>query len=105
MNIARALIGDRDIETKIIGIRPGEKIHEMMISEEEGFRAYDRGDFYAIKPMLPELIRPESGAPLGRAYSSNDELLDLDGTRELLSRHGLLIEQVADGGHGGELLR
>lgn len=105
IHIAKALIGERDTAITTIGIRPGEKIHEEMISEEEGFRAYNRGDFYAIKPMLPEIASLEEGAPLGRAYSSNDDLMDLETTRALLEKHGLLVEQVDSFGADGELLR
>lgn len=95
VNVAKALIGDRGIETKIIGIRPGEKIHEMMISSEEGLRAWDRGEFYAIKPMVPELLTEEEGQPRGRAYASNDDLMDLDETVALLRKHSLLMDQTA----------
>ncbi len=35
VDIAAALIGDRPIETVVTGIRPGEKIHEILVSEEE----------------------------------------------------------------------
>src|SRR3984957_15558174 len=35
-DIAKVLIGDRSIKTKIVGIRPGEKVHEILVSEEEG---------------------------------------------------------------------
>ena len=37
VDIADALIGDRNIEKKVTGIRPGEKIHEVLVSEEECF--------------------------------------------------------------------
>jgi hypothetical protein len=63
MDVAKAVIGDRDIEIKVTGIRPGEKIHEIMISEEESFRTVARGDFYAIRPMLPELDNGYDGKP------------------------------------------
>ena len=55
INIAQALIGERKIEIKITGIRPGEKMHEIMVSEEEANHCVKRGEFYAIKSMLPEL--------------------------------------------------
>jgi FlaA1/EpsC-like NDP-sugar epimerase len=90
-DVANALIGDRDIEIKVIGIRPGEKIHEMMISPEEGVRAYERGDFYAIAPMLPELQQQEDAKPRNRAYSSNDDVMDFQSTMELLKKHKLFI--------------
>src|ERR1700704_2361083 len=55
INIAKALIGSRAIEIKIIGVRPGEKIHEILVSEEEAHRTVARGSYYVILPMLPEL--------------------------------------------------
>ena len=36
-----------------IGIRPGEKIHETLISSEETFRTEDCGDYYKINPEVP----------------------------------------------------
>jgi UDP-glucose 4-epimerase len=90
-DVAKALIGDRSVETTIIGIRPGEKIHELMISPEEGFRAYDRGDFYAIAPMLPELQRKESAPPRGSAYGSNDSVMTYEETEALLRKYKLMI--------------
>ena len=55
IDIASALIGENQIKTVITGIRPGEKLHEILISEEECHRSVERGDYYAILPMLPEL--------------------------------------------------
>src|SRR5688572_18000893 len=52
VDVAAALIGDLPIQTKITGIRPGEKIHEIMVSEEEAHRTVERGNWYAIRPML-----------------------------------------------------
>ncbi len=36
-------------------MRPGEKTHEILISEEEATRTVVRGDYLAIAPILPEL--------------------------------------------------
>ena len=38
-----------------IGIRPGEKVHETLISPEELRRASDAGDYYRISPELPKI--------------------------------------------------
>lgn len=92
-DVAKALIGDRPIETKIIGIRPGEKIHELMISPEEGIRAYDRGNFFAVAPMLPELQRSESLPPRGCSYGSNDSVMSYEETEALLRKHNLLVQE------------
>jgi UDP-glucose 4-epimerase len=96
-NLARALIGRRRIATKVIGIRPGEKMHEIMISEEEMHHAVRRGKYYAILPMLPELRTARAGRTgvLTREFSSADTVLDLAGTVALLKRHRLRIEDVA----------
>ncbi len=40
-------------EQKIIGIRPGEKIHEEMITSSDSFFTYDLGKYYAIIPQIP----------------------------------------------------
>jgi FlaA1/EpsC-like NDP-sugar epimerase len=92
-NIAKAIIGDRPIETVVTGIRPGEKIHEIMVSEEEVYRTVERGRWYAIMPMLPEVLGDRSWRPaLAKEYSSADDVMTLDETRELLRAHGLLLE-------------
>src|SRR5580658_990566 len=75
-HIAKALIGNRSIETKITGIRPGEKVHEILVSEEEGHRTVDRGEYYAIQPMLPELRGKETRSScLTKEYSSADNIM------------------------------
>ncbi|MDR1109490.1 MAG: polysaccharide biosynthesis protein [Deltaproteobacteria bacterium] len=97
-DVAKALIGDRDVPITTIGIRPGEKIHEMMISPEEGQRAYGRGDFYAIAPLLPELRVPQDETLLlGHPYSSHDHVMDYAETLALLRRHGLMLDDVREG--------
>src|SRR5690606_16108720 len=80
MNVAKALIGDRKIPIEITGIRPGEKMDEIMVSDEEAIRTISRGDYYAILPMLPELIRHEDQRQptvLKKEFSSGDTVLDL----------------------------
>jgi UDP-glucose 4-epimerase len=106
LNLARALIADRPIQIVTTGIRPGEKMHEIMVSDEECNHTVERGDYYAILPMLPELrdVRQQALRVLSKEYSSNDSVLDLTATSELLRRHQLLIDQ-ADLSSGEELLR
>lgn len=95
-NIAKALIEDRDIDLKVTGIRPGEKFHEIMVSEEECHRAVERGNFYSILPMLPEVQSEKSKnekSALSQEFSSGGDVLDLDGTIGLLKEHKLLLSQ------------
>ena len=85
VDVAKALIGDRDLPIEFKGIRPGEKVHEIMVSEEECFRTYDGGDYFIIRPVLPEL-RKELGAetPVTSEYSSKDNNLNLEELTQLL---------------------
>lgn len=99
VTLAQALIGERKIEIKYTGIRPGEKIDEIMLSDEEAPRAYESGEYYAIQPMLPELVKEFKKGPLNKEYSSGDILMDLKQTTAYLKEHNLLIDQnfVEDG--------
>lgn len=107
INIAKALIGERNIEIKITGIRPGEKMHEIMVSEEEANHCVKRGDYYAILPMLPELRDNGKVDPnaLSKEFSSEDTVLDFEGTLELLKKHNLMVDVNIDYSLQKELLR
>jgi len=97
VDLAEALIGDRPIETRVTGIRPGEKIHEILVSDEEAGRTVERGKWYAIQPMLPEIQLDGTGdAALAKEYSSGDIVMNLDETRSLLRRNRLFLEDVED---------
>jgi UDP-glucose 4-epimerase len=99
VDLAAALIGNRPIETKITGIRPGEKIHEILIGEEESFRAVRRGRYHAILPMLPEICGDLSPAEhLDGEYSSGKAPMSAAELVETLRRRKLMLDQVtADG--------
>ena len=104
MNLAKALVGDRDIDININGIRPGEKMHEIMVSEEECHHTIQVGDYYAIRPMLPELNdHTDNELVLTKEFSSEDTVLNLEQTIKLLEQHHLLVgdELLSE---GGELL-
>ena len=106
MNIAKALIGDRRIPIRITGVRPGEKLHEVLVSEEEVHHCVKRGGYYAIRPMLPEL-RDQAAAPrnaLSREYSSGDAVLSFAATTQLLKRNRLMVDDRTIS-QGEELLR
>src|SRR5256712_6848229 len=83
-DIADVLVDGRDIGIEYIGIRPGEKIHEVLVSEEEVFRSYERGGYYVIRPMLPELDGERGERALDREYSSAEVTLTGQTLRALL---------------------
>ena len=39
------------------GIRPGEKIHEILVSEEEAFRTTERAGYYVLRPAAAGALR------------------------------------------------
>lgn len=93
IDVARALIEERPIDTKIVGIRPGEKLHECLVSGEESVRTFVRGKYYVIAPILPELAERSNyqGPALDKAYMSDGDLMDFEGTKALLERHRLMV--------------
>ena len=60
VDVVSALVGKKKIEVKETGIRPGEKLHEVLVSQEESLRTISRGDYFAIKSILPEVSKPVS---------------------------------------------
>ena len=106
INLGRALIGSRNIPIKTVGVRPGEKMHEILISEEEVHHCVRRGGYYVIQPMLPELRQGVAQEPnaLEKEYSSGDEVLDLPDTTALVKKHRLMVEDI-DRADKTELLR
>ncbi len=85
VDLARAIMGDQELPITFTGIRPGEKVHEIMVSEEECYRTIEQGDYYVILPVLPEL-RDDADfvQALDREYSSRDNNISIPELRELL---------------------
>ena len=85
-----------DIEVRFTGIRPGEKIHEIMVSEEECFRTSERNDYYVILPILPELrVEDDFKQVLQGEYSSQHDNLEVPALRSLLREASGEIAQFA----------
>ncbi len=85
-----------ECEQKIIGIRPGEKVHEEMITVSDSFTTYDLGKYYVILPQVPcwnlnDYIKHFDAklVPQGFNYSSglNTEWETIDGLRKLITQH------------------
>ncbi len=80
---------------RIIGIRPGEKMHELLVSRYEAQNMIEHGPYYIILPTikLPEIEKRYAGKPrssLGEFGSHNTDQLDSDGIRTMLEREGWL---------------
>ena len=97
-DVALALMGDKKLPMVFTGIRPGEKVHEIMVSEEECFRTVERGEYYVILPVLPELRAEADVQPaLTNEYSSRDNNLSVDALRKLLYDSNDEIRRFIDG--------
>ncbi|MGB7210104.1 MAG: polysaccharide biosynthesis protein [Pyrinomonadaceae bacterium] len=93
-DLAKAVMGDKKLPILFTGIRPGEKIHEIMVSEEECFRTKELGDYYVIVPVLPELRDDSVFEPaLKSEYSSSDNNISIENLRELISSASSEIKQ------------
>ncbi len=85
-----------DCEQKIVGVRPGEKIHEEMITASDSFNTVDLGQYYAILPSaglysVTEYCELMHGVavPEGFAYESgtNPDFLSIEQLRALIDQH------------------
>ena len=90
------------VPTKVIGIRPGEKLHEVMCPRDDSHLTLEFDQHFTLQPSISFNIHPdyaisaigEKGRPVGEdfEYSSgtNPHFLAVEGIRELLARPGVL---------------
>ena len=87
-DVAIALVGSQKVKVVESGIRPGEKMHEIMISEEESLRTISRGEYFAIKSILPEVATTSSEPFIEFAeVSSANYLMSTDEVKKFLEKH------------------
>jgi len=93
-DIAKAI--SPNCELKVVGIRPGEKIHEEMITPSDSFNTYDLGKYYVILPSQPiwnlnEFIKINNAKLVepGFSYNSgeNTEWETVETLRNLIKEH------------------
>lgn len=88
-DLAKAIAPGCNIE--IVGIRPGEKLHEAMITEDDARRTIDQGDHYVIQPEFPwwkeEYSNGGKSLEDGFSYVSdtNEDWLSVEELRELVT--------------------
>lgn len=97
-DVAKALMGEKNVPIEYTGIRPGEKIHEIMVSEEECFRTIEENDYYVILPVLPEIRNDHNLTPaLTGEYSSKDDTISIEDLKVLLGGASSEINRFING--------
>jgi UDP-N-acetylglucosamine 4,6-dehydratase/5-epimerase len=72
IDLAKAI--DSNCQTKIIGIRPGEKLHELMITQDDARRTIEYKDYYVIKPefwFFDRRFNESGGQPVPEEFEYN----------------------------------
>ncbi|MGA4604094.1 UDP-N-acetylglucosamine 4,6-dehydratase (inverting) [Pseudoalteromonas maricaloris] len=95
LDVAKAV--GPECDTKVVGIRPGEKLHEEMLTETDSINTIDLGDKYAILPSVSYMYTEEQfiehhkahKVPFGFKYNSgtNTEWETVESLRELIKEH------------------
>jgi UDP-N-acetylglucosamine 4,6-dehydratase (inverting) len=94
LDVAKAIAPEAEV--KIVGIRPGEKVHEEMITESDSFLTYDLGKYYTILPSthkwkIEDFIAQFNAqkVPIGFKYTSgqNTEWETVESLRALIKEH------------------
>jgi len=84
---------DASCEQRVVGIRPGEKIHEEMITESDSINTVDLGKYYAILPVggeytLQSYCKSMNAVPVEAGFrydsGSNPDFLTVDQLRQLI---------------------
>ena len=88
--------GDKNTSINIIGLRPGEKLHEKLISEHEAYRSYIfNKDYYVIMPELNINKDYSSLKSMDKvtfdSFSSSDNIKDINYLTDMLNRGGFLV--------------
>ena len=94
MDLAKAIAPDAEYD--VVGIRPGEKMHEEMITSSDSAKTLDIGNYYLILPSLDKLLTANyvehfkgSFVEPGFTYNSksNPDFLSVDDIKELINTH------------------
>ncbi len=94
LDVAKAI--GPNCEHKVVGIRPGEKVHEEMITSSDSFSTYDLGKYFSIIPQVPnwdtEAYKKHFNAkavPIGFQFNSgqNTEWVGVEELRKLIKEH------------------
>jgi len=91
MDLAKAICSECKTET--VGIRPGEKLHEVMVPKDDAYRTLEYEDHYLIQPdfrFFGRRFNGEKGKPVPRVFEYNSETnpwkLSIEEAREMINK-------------------
>ncbi|CAI8299916.1 MAG: UDP-N-acetylglucosamine 4,6-dehydratase (inverting) [Bacteroidetes bacterium MED-G17] len=94
LDVAEAIAPDTTKE--VVGIRPGEKVHEEMITVSDSFNTYDLGKYYVVLPSVPpfeiqDFVSAFNAKKVAQGFSynsgDNTEWETVEGLRTLIKDH------------------
>lgn len=94
LDVAQAI--GPECEKPVVGIRPGEKIHEEMITSSDSYYTYDLGKYFAILPPAPnwrlaDYIKQFNATKVSQGFSydsgNNKDWETVESLRELIKEH------------------
>jgi UDP-N-acetylglucosamine 4,6-dehydratase len=99
-DIARAV--DTDATHEIVGIRPGEKLHEQMISSEDAHYTYEYPEHFKILPAIhswhEDFKRIKDGRRVSEGFTytsdSNTEWMDVPALQAWIAQHQDKIDRI-----------
>ena len=91
-----------DAQQKIVGIRPGEKLHEQMISAEDSQYTYEYSDYFKVLPLInnwssdPARIKEGVAVPDGFTYASdtNADWMSIDALCSWIEKNRTKIGRI-----------
>ncbi|MDP6175582.1 MAG: polysaccharide biosynthesis protein, partial [Rhodospirillales bacterium] len=82
-----------DLPHEVMGIRPGEKLHEVMVTEDDAVSTVELSDRYVIEPAIHlwdwEALATNGSKPVAEGFryasNTNEDWLDAETLRELMA--------------------
>ncbi|MEM7019408.1 MAG: polysaccharide biosynthesis protein, partial [Pseudomonadota bacterium] len=92
LSLAKCLAGKKHLISQEIGCRPGEKIHEVLVTEDELERTIELDSFFVISPVLKTLTSSVKAKKPTKAYTSEQYLFSDDELLSFLKRNKMTLE-------------
>ncbi len=91
-------LGNKETQIRTIGIRPGEKIDEVLVSKYESSRTIDLGEYFAVLPLIKmplaeEYYKDKQKIDITEFSSRTTKILNKKEIKEILTKNGFLSKE------------